>query len=113
MNVAFTGTSELVLSFEAGLGLVENCPVVISQNNRVSAAGDDDVFVGVFRKERCGIASVQLKGYVEFPYSGTDPALGWSTLVADGDGGVKRAVDGLSCLVIYVDASTKTVGFYL
>ena len=47
-------------------------------------------------------------------YSGESaPALGWSTLAADGAGGVKTAAEGRSFLVVDVDESGKTVTFAL
>lgn len=113
MSVAFCGTAEVVLSFEAGTTLTAGYPVALSGNNQVSNAADAAVPMGIALHERCGIAAVQVKGYVELPYSSTAPTLGWSALVSNGAGGVKTAAGGLSCLVINVDTVAKTVGLYL
>lgn len=113
MSVSFGGTAEVVLSFEAGTTLTAGYPVALSGNKKVSNAADGAVPMGIALHERCGVAAVQLKGYVELPYSGTAPALGWSVLVSNGAGGVKTASAGLSCLVINVDTAAKTVGLYL
>lgn len=112
MSVSFQGTQEVVMSFEAG-SVTVGAPVAISNNNQVSDATDGQLPVGVALHVRQGIAAVQMKGYLELPYSGTVPSLGWSRFVADGLGGVKTAADGLACLIVNVDSATQTVGLYL
>ena len=65
-------------------------------------------------RSRKGIAAVQVKGYVELPYSGTAaPGLGWVNLAADGVGGVAVDADGIPCMVITRNQTDKTVGLYL
>ncbi len=53
------------------------------------------------------------KGFVKTPYSGTAPALGYTALAADGNGGVKAASSGPLRLVLELDTTKKTVGFCL
>lgn len=112
MSVAFYGTQEVVLSFEA-LDVTAGYPVVMSKNHGVSNAGASDTPIGIALHIREGIAGVQLKGYVEIPYSEAEPKLGWESFTADGTGGVKTEPDGISCLVVYVDSAEKIVGLYL
>lgn len=113
MSVSFQGTAELVLSFEEGASVTDGAPVVIGANHQVVDATAGALFAGVALHSRRGVSAVQLKGYVELPYSATAPALGWVEMVADGDGGVKTAADGLRVLVISVDTADQTVGLYL
>lgn len=113
MSVAFYGTQETVLSFEAGTNVTAGYPVVISDNNQVADAGDGKLPVGVALHVRNDIAAVQVKGYVELSYSGAAPGLGWTNLAADGQGGVKTLAAGHCCLVVSVDSDAKTVGLYL
>ena len=56
---------------------------------------------------------MQVKGFVKTPYSGTAPALGYTALAADGNGGVKAASSGPLRLVLELDTTKKTVGFCL
>lgn len=113
MSVAFYGTQETVLSFEAGDSVTAGWPVVISDNNQVADAEDGGIPAGVALHARNGIAAVQVKGYAELPYTGTAPGLGWSALAADGLGGVKTDPASRACLVVSVDADNKMVGLYL
>ncbi len=113
MSVGFYGTQETVLSFEEGTQVTTGYPVGMSGNNQVADAADGVVPVGVALHVRRGIAAVQVRGYMELPYSGTAPALGWVNLAANGQGGVKTLAAGKSCLVVNVDTAAKTVGFYL
>ncbi|MBP1758632.1 MAG: hypothetical protein H6Q61_881 [Firmicutes bacterium] len=112
MSVAFYGTQETVLSFEAG-EVTPGYPVAISQNNTVANAPSGIAPAGVAIHVREGIAAVQLHGYTELPYSGTAPTLGWAKLVADGAGGMKTDAGGIGCLVVSVNETGKTLGMYL
>lgn len=112
MSVAFYGTQEVVLSFEA-LDVTEGYPVVMKGDHTVSDAGGAEKPIGIALHTRNGIAGVQLKGYVELPYSGAEPMPGWESFVADGSGGVKAEAGGLSCFVVHVDEAAKSVGLYL
>ena len=62
------------------------------------------------------LAAVQLRGYVQAAYTGTAPALGFASLVADGSGGLRVAgtgETGRNCLVVSVDTTGKTMGLFL
>ena len=58
-----------------------------------------------------GYAGVQVKGFVKTPYSGTAPALGYTALAADGNGGVKAAPSGPLRLVLELDTTRKPLDF--
>ena len=61
--------------------------------------------------------SVALGGMLTAAYSGAAPALGWTTLTADGSGGVKAEVgeqgSGVRALAVEVDTAGKYVTFVL
>lgn len=114
MKVGFSGTAGVVLSFEAEEAAVTpGYPVSLCGNDRVADAGMGEIPIGIGLQERCGIAAVQLKGFAEVPYTGAAPQLGFTSLVADGTGGVKVADAGLPCLVVHVDTEASTLGLYL
>ena len=112
MRVAFNGTQEIVLSFEAGT-VTNHYPVVMSQNNEVSNASDGDKAIGIALFSSNGIASVQMKGYIELPYTGTTPTLGFNSFLADGTGGIKSDPSGIPYLVVNLDTTNGIVGLYL
>ena len=47
------------------------------------------------------------------PYSGSAPTLGYTGLVADGNGGVTASVDSKTYLVTDIDTTDNTIGFML
>ena len=112
MKVCFEDIGHMSATFavESGEG---GQPVRICENGTVKACGDGEVFCGVMESLRGGYGGVQLHGFVTLPYSGTAPALGYGSLTADGNGGVKAASGGRNCLVVSVDANVKCVTFEL
>lgn len=88
-------------------------PCAMLSNNRICDATADTAFIGVTQRNYNGYASIQTAGYVELPYTGTVPALGWATLVSAGDGAVKTAETGTRCLVVMVDKKSSKVGLFL
>jgi len=114
MKVGFSGTAEVVLSFEAeDAAVTPGYPVSLCGNDQVADAPAGAIPIGIGLQERCGIAAVQMKGFAEVPYSGAAPQLGWNSLLADGAGGLKAGSDGLPCLVVHVDTEANTLGLYL
>lgn len=64
--------------------------------------------------DACAVAlgGMVTAGYT-VPAEGAAPALGWSGLSADGEGGVQADADGSTYLVVDVDTTAKTVTFVL
>ena len=115
MKLSYEGIGQWAATFAAS-DVAEGELVKISANGTVAACTKGDPFCGmVLSTARDGLAcSVALGGMITAGYSGESaPALGWSTLAADGAGGVKTAAEGRSFLVVDVDESGKTVTFAL
>ncbi|WMM26668.1 hypothetical protein RBU61_08315 [Tissierella sp. MB52-C2] len=115
--IAFDGAGALNITFASEL-ISEDAgkSVEITTDKTVSvAATGKDVHGKAIKVEKDGAVNVQVKGYVEFYYTGTTaPKAGYSKLVGDGKGGVK--VDdtaGREYLVLSVDAASKIVGILL
>ena len=91
----------------------------ISGSGAVSACAAGEAFCGVvISAARDGAAcSVALGGMLTAAYRGAAPALGWTTLTADGSGGVKAEVgeqeSGVRALAVEVDTAGKYVTFVL
>jgi hypothetical protein len=79
----------------------------------VTVCAKGEGFFGVLTSVRSGAACVQLRGYVELPYTGTAPTVGWCALAADANGGVAATSGAHEFLVLTVDTTAKTVGLYL
>ncbi len=86
--------------------------VKISDNNTVSSCESGDTFCGIVTHEKNGICAVQLHGTATVPYTGTAPAVGYTELCADGNGGVSKG-SGREYLVLSVNETSSTVTFIL
>ncbi|HZK38570.1 MAG TPA: hypothetical protein VFD23_00275 [Clostridia bacterium] len=115
MSVSFNGYKESLATFKAANGLTAGVPVKMSANGTVDTCAAGDNFCGVASGVGKGYASVQMSGFITLPYTGaTPPAVGYTSLAADGSGGVKVVTDGgRSLLVLEVDTTAKTAGFML
>ena len=113
MNISFTGIGQICATFQ-GKGLTEGHVVKMKDRGQVAPCGDGDSFCGVALCCKDDACSVQVAGFATVGYSGTVPAVGWTTLCANGTGGVKTAsAGGRSCLVVDADTSAKTVTILL
>ena len=114
MMVSFEGIGQWSATF-ACTDVQEGQVVKISGNGEVGKCADGEAFCGVVNTvgrdgEACGVV---LGGMVTVPYTGSAPALGWSGLAADGQGGVKGNSSGQKVLVAAVDESAMSVTFML
>ena len=116
MMVSYEGIGRLCATFSCE-DLAVGPPVRVSGAGTVAACSKGNEVAGVVAavsrgKDAC---SVQLRGFVTLPYSGTTPpSLGYCALAADGDGGVKLADSSVrQRLVVEVDSTASTVTFLL
>ena len=112
--ISFHGMGEQMITFAAD-GVTEGFPVVMAENDTVTDAEEGAALIGVaVHVEEDGFAAVQMQGFMQLPYSGTAPALGWQNLSADGAGGLKVTDgEGKCCLVVSVDNEAGSVGLFL
>ena len=116
MAISFKGYGENVLTFNTNVFKV-GVPVDIHADSIVGEAPANKDFIGITCYVDKDIAGVIMNGYVEMPYTGSAPALGFCNLVADGTGGVKAAASGSAAnhivRVLKVDTDNNIVGFIL
>ncbi len=115
MKLSYQGIGQWAATFACNKA-AEGELVKVAGNGAVGACGDGDAFCGqVVSVSRDGTAcAVALGGMATAAYSGdAAPALGWSGLSSDGNGGVKADAGGRSCLVVDVDEAAKMVTFVL
>ena len=116
MKLSYEGIGQWAATFACD-DLAEGELVKVSANGTVAAcAAGDDLCGMVLYVGRGGDAcAVALGGMVTAGYTvpaeGAAPALGWSGLSADGEGGVQADADGSTYLVVDVDTTAKTVTF--
>lgn len=102
---SFEDIGAVAATFAAGEDVKGGQVVKVSDNGTVAACGDGESFCGVAMEPRKGGAAVQVKGFAAVPCTGS-LAVGWSELVADGQGGVRTAgtgdSEGVTALVVSV-----------
>jgi len=112
MKISYDGLFDKCATFMCG-DIEENTPVKVSENCTVAAAASDEEFCGVVAGVRNGMCAVKMNGAVTLGYTGNAPALGFTQLSADGNGGVKSASSGIMRLVVEVDEQAATVTFIM
>ncbi|NMP37112.1 MAG: hypothetical protein GX051_03160 [Clostridiales bacterium] len=115
MSVSFNGFNEKILTFKTSGTVAAGAPVQLTSSGTVAASANDASFCGIaVTVSSDGFAGVQLCGYIEVPYSGTAPAVGYALLESNGNGGVKvDTTNGRSVLVATVDTTASKVGIIL
>lgn len=87
--------------------------VIITKNFTTDVAKDGNIFAGVCTHAENQSATIQLRGYVHVPFTGTAPACGYVKLSANGTGGVKADTNGRYVLVTDIDTYENTCGIIL
>ena len=113
MNVSFSGFNEKSTTFICSQDVEAGKVVKVTENGTVSSCENGDDFCGVVTDVRGDCATVQLTGYIRMPYSGSAPALGYTGLAADGNGGIVASENGKVYLVTDLDKTDNTIGFML
>ena len=114
MTTSMNGFLEATATLKAADGLAVGQAVKISANQTAAPCAAGNVPCGVCNELRGGYAGVQLAGYAKLSYSGTAPAVGYTQLAADGNGGVKAASSGGKFYtVLEVDSAKSTLGLIL
>ena len=104
MKVAFEEIGRVAATFACEGGEVGKlCKMADNGKVALCAAGDD--FIGMMESVRGGCCGVQIRGFAEVDYTGTAPNLGYTKLVANGNGGVKTGDSGRAHLVVCVDGN--------
>ncbi len=112
--VSFKGFDEGCLTFR-NIEVRKGDPVAIKLDGVAERANNNTEFVGFCVDVPAdGYVTVQVKGYIEVPYTGTKPEPGYVTLTSNGAGGVKIETGGrIIYKVLKVDSDKKIVGFIL
>jgi len=111
MSVSFEGVGQVCATF-LGSDVAEGSVVKLTGNGTVGPCGAGDPFCGAVLCRKDDACTVQVCGFVTVGYSGTAPAVGWTALCADGNGGVKAGGDR-QMPVADVDTAAKTVTILL
>lgn len=111
----FNGYGENALTFSVDLeSTKKGTPIKIDTFNVAKSVSDGEDFIGVCKGVDSIKATVIMDGYVEVPYTGTEPTLNYCGLVGNATGGVKvSATAKRNYKVIKVDKEKHIVGFIL
>ncbi len=112
MEICFEGVGQAVATFLTEADLTAGQAVALTGSSTVGLGESGALPCGVtVGAERNGAVAVQIAGAVTVGYSGeTAPTVGYCALTCDGRGMLARAEDsGLTCLVLAVDETARTV----
>lgn len=113
MNTSLNGFNSKIATFSSSTASKGDV-VSMSGNGEVSKAAANAAFCGVCTDKRGNCVSVRLSGYSKLSYSGTAPSVGYASLAADGNGGVKTVTTGgRELLVTDVDTEKAEIGVIL
>lgn len=107
-QVSFEEIGSVVATFQCDEAIP--CGAVVAMGNSGAVEGCDagDTFCGVALADSDDLVAVQVKGFCTVAISGS-VVVGYVTLAADGDGGVKTVTSGgRSILVVEVDSTEGT-----
>ena len=110
MSVSFEKIGQVVVTCQTN-GAVEGGHMVkLTANDTVEACAAGDKFCGqAVSQPRNGMAAVQVKGFMEVDCADETVSVGWATLAADGNGGVKAAAQGVEALVMNVHGGKAVI----
>lgn len=113
MNISIKGYGENTATFATDGVVCASHVVKLADNLTVCPCNAGDKFIGTAVNVKSEYACVQLDGYVTVNYSGEAPSVGYCTLVADGNGGVRTDDAGREYLVTDINETAKTAGIIL
>ncbi len=113
MNVAFDGIGAVMATFLTEEDVTGGEVVKVTANGTVGLCSEGDAFFGVALVPTDGAAAVQVSGFMTVHCDSGVPALGYVTLCADGNGGIKTAASGTAVQVVAVDETNLTAVIYL
>lgn len=106
-KISFEDIGNLMATFYADEGVQNGHVVKLTGNGTVGPCSAGDAFCGVAGAPRNRTVGVQVDGFVKV--AATLPlSVGKTSLVADGNGGVKSGTSGVTALVVDVDTVEKT-----
>ncbi len=98
-NISYDGIGAVVATFNVESSVAAGTVVKVSDSCTVASCGEGELFAGVVFDCETPLAAIQLEGFVTVTCTGVID-LGYVSLVGDGDGGVKVASGGVTCLVV-------------
>lgn len=107
-KISFEDIGAVVATCAVEEGVAGGQVVKLTGNCTVAPCAAGEAFCGMAMEPRNGLAGVQFKGFMTVTCTG-EIAVGWTTLCADGSGGVKAGASGVSAQVICVNSDGTAV----
>ena len=108
MSVSYEGIGYLAVTFPK-VQAQEGHVCKLNLLSRVEECVSGDKFCGVVQAVDEYTAAVQMEGFVEVSFTGSTPAIGYTKLSSDGNGGVKADSTGKEYLVVRLNSEKSTV----
>ena len=116
MNISFEGIGREIVTVYTRGPLKEGDLCYFYSDKTVVRASENDTFSGkVIRVYEDATASVQIKGYIEVPYTDatTPSTLDMQKYVCTNESAIHRSDEGRGYLVVSQNTEKKTVGIIL
>ena len=107
-KISFEDIGAVVATCQVEEGVAGGQAVKLTGNGKVGPCAAGDTFCGMALAPRSSVAGVQFKGFMTLPCSG-ELTVGWATLAADGNGGIKQSADGVAAQVVCVNEDGTAV----
>ncbi len=107
MSISYGGIGHFSVTFP-NASAVAGAPCRLDANGKAVNCAGGDKFIGIAERVQEGYCGVQIGGFVELPYTGTKPGVGYVKLSANGSGGVKLDdTNGIGYWVVQVNSTTS------
>lgn len=113
MNIGVNGIGEVVLTLQAETAVKLGDLVTLKSNGLVQKAAADADPIGICVSRNGAYAGVQVKGGAVLPCTDSTLTVGYTPVKATAAGGIAKAAEGISRLVVAVDSSAKTAEILL
>lgn len=113
MAISFDSIGQECVTVTSNNTISENIPCKFSSSRTVSACADGNAIHGICIRQEGSLVTLQIKGFVTLPYSGSAPTVGFCSLAAAASGKVKKLENAKEYLVVDVNTTNSTVTFLL
>ncbi|MEG1447900.1 MAG: hypothetical protein RR048_02215 [Oscillospiraceae bacterium] len=108
MEISLQGYNNKYVTMKIKTGAEVGNAMDITENNTASKAADGKAPIGKLVSQNGEYGLIQTSGAIEFPFSGTSPSFGYTTIACDGLGGIKASATGRPVIVSEVNETAKT-----
>lgn len=113
MAISFDSIGQECVTATSTSTISANTPCKFLASKHVGACADGNAIHGICIRQEGSLVTLQIKGFVTLPYSGSAPTVGFCSLAAAASGKVKKLENAKEYLVVDVNTTNSTVTFLL